>query len=287
MPNMQSIHTFATKYLSLFQSEGTTDYDLHEPFGEECFDLGFDMDCGKNFCRVYGDDAFNDYIAFDRIKDDITDVMILGSGIFSYWRYITHWSYQESLLSDENRKWFILAFSRLLELTDEKGESNHMSNGIERNVKDKVQQLIRIVAELEKDFPGRHFTLDGHLVGSIGEVMAEYYYGIKLCKASQEIYDGEVDDKKIQIKITQRDTILISHKPEYLIALYLSRSGEIYEIYNGPGDVPWESVESFDSHNYKHLRVNKLMELDRQVDDADRIAMINKIEKMKAEYKNI
>ena len=33
------------------------------------------------------------------------------------------------------------------------------------------------VAELEAEFPGRHFTLDGHLVGSIGEVMAAYYYG--------------------------------------------------------------------------------------------------------------
>ncbi len=35
----------------------------------------------------------------------------------------------------------------------------------------KVQQLIQIVTDLENDFPSRHFTLDGHLVGSIGEVM--------------------------------------------------------------------------------------------------------------------
>jgi hypothetical protein len=51
-------------------------------------------------------------------------------------------------------------------------------------IKDKVQQLIEIVKELEKDFPGRHFTLGGHLVGSIGEVMASYYYGIELYTAS-------------------------------------------------------------------------------------------------------
>ena len=47
-------------------------------------------------------------------------------------------------------------------------------------IKDKVQKMIGIVSELEAEFPGRHFTLDGHLVGSIGEVMAAYYYGIEL-----------------------------------------------------------------------------------------------------------
>ena len=47
-------------------------------------------------------------------------------------------------------------------------------------VKKYIQEQIAIVHELEGDFPGRQFTLDGHLVGSIGEVMAAYYYGIEL-----------------------------------------------------------------------------------------------------------
>ena len=42
-------------------------------------------------------------------------------------------------------------------------------------VQGKIQELIKIVSELEIEFPGRHFTIDGHLVGSIGEVMAAYY----------------------------------------------------------------------------------------------------------------
>jgi len=84
-------------------------------------------------------------------------------------------------------------------------ESNMAHGGI----KDKVQQLIGIVKELEKDFPGRHFTLDGHLVGSIGEVMESYYYGIELYAASAVAHDGEIDGKKAQIKITQqvRETV--------------------------------------------------------------------------------
>lgn len=153
-------------------------------------------------------------------------------------------------------------------------------------IRKKVQQLIRIVNELEKEFPGRHFTLDGHLVGSIGEVMASYFYGIELYKASAETHDGEVGGRKVQVKITQQDTILIAEKPDYLIALYLTRKGDIYEIYNGPGDKPWETAYEYKRHNNRYMQVNKLMSLDADVDDDDRIAQKNRIEKMKKEFKN-
>jgi hypothetical protein len=35
-----------------------------------------------------------------------------------------------------------------------------------------VSRLYEIVDELEEIFPGRHFTPDGHLVGSLGESLA-------------------------------------------------------------------------------------------------------------------
>ena len=98
-------------------------------------------------------------------------------------------------------------------------------------IKQQVQKLIKIVSELEAEFPGRHFTLDGHLVGSIGEVMAAYYYGIELYTASTEVHDGEVDGRKVQIKISQQDNIVINHEPEFLIVLYLNKHGNIYEYY--------------------------------------------------------
>lgn len=153
-------------------------------------------------------------------------------------------------------------------------------------VKQQIQKLIDIVKELEAQFPGRHFTLDGHLVGSIGEVMAAYYYGIELFTASTEIHDGEVEGKKVQIKISQQDNIIINHKPDYLIVLYLNKNGNIYEVYNGTGQLPWENTSKPDSHNNRHSRVNKLMELDKQTPNHERITKINNIEKMSVEYKN-
>ena len=153
-------------------------------------------------------------------------------------------------------------------------------------IKEKIQCLIGIVNELEADFPGRHFTLDGHLVGSIGEVMASYYYGISLYPASTPIHDGEVGGKKVQIKITQQEDIVINEEPEYLLVLYLTKKGDVYEVYNGRGKAPWESASKRDSHNNRHMRVNKLMELDGSVLSKERIKAKNPIEKMKKEYKN-
>ena len=153
-------------------------------------------------------------------------------------------------------------------------------------IKQQVQKLIKIVSELEAEFPGRHFTLDGHLVGSIGEVMAAYYYGIELYTASTEVHDGEVDGRKVQIKISQQDNIVINHEPEFLIVLYLNKNGNIYEVYNGPGKCPGETASKRDSHNNRHMRVNKLMEFDKFVSDDERIPMKNYIEKMDRKYKN-
>ena len=49
-----------------------------------------------------------------------------------------------------------------------------------KRVPEIVRELYSSVAELEELFPGRKFTLDGHLVGSIGEVIAAHRYGLEL-----------------------------------------------------------------------------------------------------------
>jgi hypothetical protein len=44
--------------------------------------------------------------------------------------------------------------------------------------------MYRLIDELETMFEGRHFTPDGHTVGSIGEALAGHYYGLQLLPAS-------------------------------------------------------------------------------------------------------
>lgn len=71
-----------------------------------------------------------------------------------------------------------------------------------------------------------------------------------------------------------------------MIVLYLNKNGNIYEVYNGAGKQPWNTASKKDSHNNRHMRVNKLIELDENVADNDRIEKKHYIEKMKPEYKN-
>jgi hypothetical protein len=58
------------------------------------------------------------------------------------------------------------------------------------SIPDLVRRLYEIVGQLESTFTGRKFTLDGHLVGSIGEVMAAHRYGLELLTASTEGHDA-------------------------------------------------------------------------------------------------
>lgn len=80
---------------------------------DDCAALGFEMDCGHAFSERYGQ-AANNHEALDRIIDDVTDIPLLGSAIYSQWRYFNHWVYDgTAILEPQNRAWFILALSRL------------------------------------------------------------------------------------------------------------------------------------------------------------------------------
>lgn len=102
-----------------------------------------------------------------------------------------------------------------------------------------LRSIYDAVDELERMFPGRHFTPDGHLVGSLGEALAAYHYGIELSQASAECHDGFCGERKVQVKATQRDRISLSSEPEHLLVLRLSRDGSFSEVYNGPGAPVW------------------------------------------------
>ena len=102
----------------MFREGKTKEIEAEIGLERGCRDLGFQMDCGKAFQEKYGEQAFYHAEALETIADEIDDEMLLGSAIYSKWRYITHWS-QQSLLSEENRKWFQSAFYRLSVLTGE------------------------------------------------------------------------------------------------------------------------------------------------------------------------
>lgn len=107
-----------------------------------------------------------------------------------------------------------------------------------------ICDLYRTVGELERMFPGRSFTPDGHLVGSLGEAIVADAYDLTLLPASNEGYDAVANDgRQIEIKATQARSVAFRSCPEHVIAIRIGRSGDWEEIYNGSGARVWERFQ--------------------------------------------
>ncbi len=137
-----------------------------------------------------------------------------------------------------------------------------------------ILDLYKVTNRLEELYPGRHFTLDGHLVGSIGEVYAADRYGIELFPASSKAHDGTAPDGRlVQIKATQRTSVGINEKPDFLIVLSINEKGELDEVYNGPGEPVWSLFENKKrpKNGQYQISLAKLRKLNEEVSNEDRI----------------
>lgn len=137
-----------------------------------------------------------------------------------------------------------------------------------------IRELYHITAELESLYPGRHFTPDGHMIGSIGEVLAAEAYGIELFTASAPVHDGTAPDGRlVQIKATQVDSIGISERPDYLIVLKIFRDGTFEEVYNGPGAPAWNAAGKVQKTSQRHIALSRLRALNELVAESERIPL--------------
>ena len=94
------------------------------------------------------------------------------------------------------------------------------------------------IERLVAAFPNRRFTVDGRLVGDVGEVIAELEYDIILHEVSQPDYDGTTSDgKRVQIKATFKDSLTFKSTPDYFLGFKLFRDGRYEEVFNGPGSL--------------------------------------------------
>ena len=141
------------------------------------------------------------------------------------------------------------------------------------NKRETISEIIRgiyaLTAKLSEMYPGRHFTPDGHMVGSLGEVMAAERYGLELYEASHETYDAYTlhgERRAVQIKTTQTNRVGIGEKPDYLIVLHLNPEGEFEEVYNGPGEKAWEAAGKMQKNGQRQISLAKLRRLNGEVE---------------------
>lgn len=97
--------------------------------------------------------------------------------------------------------------------------------------------IFRGIEQLKTAFPARRFTIDGRLVGDIGEVIAALRYDIQLDDISRPGYDGVTSDgRRVQVKATFQDKLTFSTIPDYYLGFRLFKDGSYEEVYNGPGE---------------------------------------------------
>jgi hypothetical protein len=126
-----------------------------------------------------------------------------------------------------------------------------------------LSDLYRIVERLETMAPGRKFTPDGHLVGSIGEAVAAYAYGLELLPASVKQHDAQTPSGKyVQIKLTQGQSVALSYDCEHLLVLQLDRRKGFVEVYNGPGTPVWLLIEGKQEvGRQRQIRISRLKQI--------------------------
>lgn len=135
-----------------------------------------------------------------------------------------------------------------------------------------VRQLCDLVSELHRAFQGRRFTLDGHLVGSIGEVLTADLYGLALLPTGEARHDARAPNGTlVQIKTTQASSVGLRSRPDHLLVVQLDARGTISEVYNGPGKPAWNAAGKMQSNGQRQIRVAKLRALMTMVAQQDRL----------------
>jgi hypothetical protein len=98
------------------------------------------------------------------------------------------------------------------------------------NEKDRIADALRLIfdgiARLKDAFPKKEFTIDGRLVGDIGEVVAALEYDIDLFDVLVKGHDGKTPEGRlVQVKATFKDSLTFRTVPDYYIGLKLYRDG--------------------------------------------------------------
>ena len=139
-----------------------------------------------------------------------------------------------------------------------------MENGI-RGLPALIGLLFQTVQALNRLCPGRPFTPDGHLVGSIGEVVAADTYGLTLEKSSNEGFDARTDDgKTVEIKLTGGESVAVSSDsdtPDLLIVLKLRPKTGFEEFYNGEFPLDLWADKKASKRRVKSLQLAELRKL--------------------------
>lgn len=147
-----------------------------------------------------------------------------------------------------------------------------------------IQELLNITASLKKQYQGTlDFSLDGRLVGDIGEALVSEKFDIKLYGKNEPNYDGfhRPTKKQVQIKASMAYNFSypFDRDLEHYIAVHIKPDGQLEVLYNGPGKPINDFLKLNKRKSYRKIwtgiTANHLRYLDSQTPSGDRLPEVN------------
>lgn len=143
-----------------------------------------------------------------------------------------------------------------------------------------IKELQISVDQLKKIYPHRNFTLDGRLIGDIGEVYCERVFNIELFKGQKNIHDAffmKEKEKMVQIKTTFKKSLTFpcdpKKKPQFYLGIQYSEVDGFCVVYNGPGEKIAEHLKKRKrtANGYWGISVNQLKKLNEEIPENERV----------------
>lgn len=142
-----------------------------------------------------------------------------------------------------------------------------------------LRLIFQGIGHLEEAFPHRAFTIDGRLVGDVGEVIAALEYDVVLHDVSQAKHDAVTSDgrRNVQIKATFKDSLTFRSVPDYYLGFKLYPDGRHEEVFNGPGQIIFDRYAARKGVGVALLSfpIAELRKLSDKIEDDDRIPKRN------------
>ena len=150
-----------------------------------------------------------------------------------------------------------------------------------------IKQLLAITDKLRKQYPSKNFSLDGKLVGDIGEVLVAEKYGIELYEENAYKYDGkeiEAPHREVQIKASFKYNSYFPYGldkiPEHFLSVNINNDGTLEELFNGPGKFIYDNyiiargLKGYKKTEYQ-LAKNILQKLNKEVPSEQKIKKVS------------
>lgn len=141
-----------------------------------------------------------------------------------------------------------------------------------------IKKIYDSVEKLAQQFAGRPFTPDGHLVGSIGEVVASYAFGLTLEKPSNQGADAihRKSGRSVEVKCTQtkRVSFYDCAPTNNVIVLFIDRDGSFECVFNGLFADLERGLGKKQKNGQRTISIKTLGVLRIDVDQADILELI-------------